>query len=462
MELRSVDSIDILDSLCSSIRIDLKGLEVVRILPRKNELVNEDWITDVARYSFDGLSKQRLSFPLLYNLVTSSFIKKSWAHFFNSFLSSYLSLSHFFDYSSSLLAIGSTIDLYSMYVLSLLSQRINRPIYDSSISHYFVDKTFRSTYLIGHDGLKKIEQHTSFLLFQLDLDNAFPLVSTRIRKALQSNTNIQVLYIGKNRSSLDDLTHLGLSTNSAIRLLRGKQVYSYSLLSQQTSFLSTFNNSFSALINIFNQSVPYSSISYSSMLSRVSDIHLCELGISNNINFVTEKIIPTFIYALDSSTFSYNYSDIPFFYISQSTHASLHQSIKRELLTIDQTIWHLPVCSSFEESSPYMNLLGLIQWTKKALDRYGFSQTHNYIIFNLLILLNGDSNELQTHILYAFFIERTPQIQSSVGCFFSFNSSSVRETTYFLKPQKQLPIYADYSLTLQRINSFKLNRINEC
>ena len=59
-ELKSTESIDITDGLGSNIIINTKGNEVLRILPRFNESLNEEWITDKARFSYDGLKKQRL------------------------------------------------------------------------------------------------------------------------------------------------------------------------------------------------------------------------------------------------------------------------------------------------------------------------------------------------------------------------------------------------------------------
>lgn len=64
-ELRTINSIDITDSLGSSIAINAKGGEVLRVLPKVHEEVNEDWISDKARHSFDGLKMQRLTEPLL-------------------------------------------------------------------------------------------------------------------------------------------------------------------------------------------------------------------------------------------------------------------------------------------------------------------------------------------------------------------------------------------------------------
>ncbi len=58
-ELRSVESIDIFDSIHSNIRIDVKGYEIIRVLPRLNEYINDEWISDKARYAFDGLLFKR-------------------------------------------------------------------------------------------------------------------------------------------------------------------------------------------------------------------------------------------------------------------------------------------------------------------------------------------------------------------------------------------------------------------
>ncbi|MBT5037043.1 MAG: NADH-quinone oxidoreductase subunit G [Rhodospirillaceae bacterium] len=59
-ELRKTESIDVLDAVGSSIRVDSRGGEVMRIVPRLNEDVNEEWISDKSRFACDGLSKRRL------------------------------------------------------------------------------------------------------------------------------------------------------------------------------------------------------------------------------------------------------------------------------------------------------------------------------------------------------------------------------------------------------------------
>jgi len=64
-ELTKTQSIDVMDALGSAIRIDARGPAVLRVLPRVNDAVNEEWISDKTRYACDGLSRQRLDRPMI-------------------------------------------------------------------------------------------------------------------------------------------------------------------------------------------------------------------------------------------------------------------------------------------------------------------------------------------------------------------------------------------------------------
>jgi len=62
-ELKKTESVDVMDALGSAIRVDARGPAVLRVLPRLNEDINEEWISDKTRYAVDGLSRQRLDRP---------------------------------------------------------------------------------------------------------------------------------------------------------------------------------------------------------------------------------------------------------------------------------------------------------------------------------------------------------------------------------------------------------------
>lgn len=75
-ELQHAESIDVLDGLCSNIRVDSRGMEVMRVLPRLNDDINEEWINDKTRFAVDGLRTQRLTTPLIRR--NDQFLPASW------------------------------------------------------------------------------------------------------------------------------------------------------------------------------------------------------------------------------------------------------------------------------------------------------------------------------------------------------------------------------------------------
>ena len=79
-ELTKTESIDVMDALGSAIRIDSRGREVLRILPRVNEAINEEWISDKTRYVVDGLKTQRLDRP--YVRIAGKLAPATWAQAF--------------------------------------------------------------------------------------------------------------------------------------------------------------------------------------------------------------------------------------------------------------------------------------------------------------------------------------------------------------------------------------------
>lgn len=76
-ELKSTYSIDVMDTLGSNTDLHTRGSDLLRILPRVNEEVNEEWISDKARHAFDGLKKQRLTVPMA-RKADGSFAELTW------------------------------------------------------------------------------------------------------------------------------------------------------------------------------------------------------------------------------------------------------------------------------------------------------------------------------------------------------------------------------------------------
>jgi NADH-quinone oxidoreductase chain G len=85
-ELKSIESIDVLDAVGTNTRIDIRGSELMRILPRSNDEVNQQWISDKTRFSYDGLKCQRLQYPMIKHCgpYGTAYLTVSWKAVFNT------------------------------------------------------------------------------------------------------------------------------------------------------------------------------------------------------------------------------------------------------------------------------------------------------------------------------------------------------------------------------------------
>ena len=81
-ELKKTETIDVMDAVGSNIRVDTYGWEVKRVLPRINEEINEEWISDKTRYACDGLKNQRLDTP--YVKINNKLKPSSWDEAFKA------------------------------------------------------------------------------------------------------------------------------------------------------------------------------------------------------------------------------------------------------------------------------------------------------------------------------------------------------------------------------------------
>ncbi|MEM1300084.1 MAG: NADH-quinone oxidoreductase subunit NuoG, partial [Pseudomonadota bacterium] len=79
-ELKKTQSIDVMDALGSNIRVDTRGREVMRVLPRNHDGINEEWLADRSRYVWDGLRRQRLDRP--YVRCNGKLTPASWSEAF--------------------------------------------------------------------------------------------------------------------------------------------------------------------------------------------------------------------------------------------------------------------------------------------------------------------------------------------------------------------------------------------
>ena len=75
-ELQKTETIDVMDGIGCNIRVDSKGNRVMRITPRENHFINEEWISDKSRFVWDGIRVQRLDAP--FKKIDGKFVATTW------------------------------------------------------------------------------------------------------------------------------------------------------------------------------------------------------------------------------------------------------------------------------------------------------------------------------------------------------------------------------------------------
>ena len=195
-ELKKTESIDVMDAIGSNIRVDTYGWEVKRILPRVNEDINEEWISDKTRYACDGLLNQRLDTP--YIKYNGKFEKASWNEVFNIIKSK-------FKNTDKDKVCGISGDLVNMETLYIFKEFFNKTLGSNNVEsrsdHTYLNPNKRQNYLFN-TSINGIEEADFILLIGSNPRYEATILNARIRKSyLQNKTKIISL------NNIDDLTY---------------------------------------------------------------------------------------------------------------------------------------------------------------------------------------------------------------------------------------------------------------
>lgn len=185
-ELRRVDSIDVLDALGSNISVSTRTGEVLRIVPRENDSINEEWLADKSRFACDGLKRQRLITPLL--RVDGELKPVDWE-------SALVAVAKNLQRSQGQIAAvaGSLADVESLVALKDLLARLDSNLLCTETNLPKQSAGNRSTYVLNTP-LADIEEADWVLLVGTNPRYEAPLLNTRLRKGYVHNeTNIAVI-----------------------------------------------------------------------------------------------------------------------------------------------------------------------------------------------------------------------------------------------------------------------------
>lgn len=216
-ELKRTETIDVLDAVGSNIRVDTRGIEVMRVLPRLNDDVNEEWISDKTRFACDGLKTQRLTTPLIRN--GDKFETATWDEALSTIAAAYSKIK---PQNGELKAIaGALVDAESLVSLKDLvnklgSENVTTDVKQSVNAHGF---DIRSNYIFNStiDGIEDADQ---ILLVGTNPRFEAAVLNTRIRK-VWLRSNLEISSVGQDFESTFDVTNLGEDAKALESALQG-------------------------------------------------------------------------------------------------------------------------------------------------------------------------------------------------------------------------------------------------
>jgi NADH-quinone oxidoreductase subunit G len=205
-ELKKTLGIDVSDAVGANIRIDSRGREVLRVLPRINDDVNEEWISDKARYQIDGLTRRRLDRPYLRR--DGKLMPATWNEAFSAIAS--------LDPGSSIAAVaGDMLDCETMFAAKALLGALGSTLLEGRQTG--MDYATGSLAAVNFNTtLAGIETADAILIVGSNVRVEAPLVNVRLRKAVKRGAKVFLIgpewettfggeFIGENLSVLGNL-----------------------------------------------------------------------------------------------------------------------------------------------------------------------------------------------------------------------------------------------------------------
>lgn len=222
-ETRKTESVDVLDAVGSNIIVSTRTGEVLRMLPRLNEDINEEWLADKGRFAYDGLKRQRLLTPFVRN-CNGQLVATEWED-------ALIAVAQKLQTSEIAGVVGSLVDAESMVALKDLLNKLGSE--DLYTEYPFpldgAGTDLRSNYLLNNK-IAHAEEADLVLLVGTNPRFEAPLFNARLRKGYLTN-ELDVAYIGPKVDLRYEYEHLGESPDILKQLASGSHPFSKKLAS---------------------------------------------------------------------------------------------------------------------------------------------------------------------------------------------------------------------------------------
>ncbi len=213
-ELKKTESIDVMDAVGSNVRIDSYGWEVKRVLPRLNNNINEEWISDKTRFACDGLLKQRLDKP--YKRENNKLVETNWDDVID------LVSSKIKETNPKFIAghVGDMSSLETINSFKTLLNSVGSNNYDFRERFFYINDKNKTNYIFN-TSINRIEESDFILLIGTNPRTEATILNARIRKTFLSK-KIPIFSIGSPGDLTYDYKVVGNNTEDIKKILEGE------------------------------------------------------------------------------------------------------------------------------------------------------------------------------------------------------------------------------------------------
>ncbi len=224
-ELKKTESIDVMDAVGSNIRVDTYNWEVKRILPRLNNDINEEWISDKTRYSCDGLLKQRIDVP--YVKKDNKLQKSTWDEVINLISNKIKSIKS--DEIGG--HIGDLVNLENALAFKKFFNVLDSQNLEFREKKFYINSSEKSNYIFN-TSIKGIEQSDLILLIGTNPRLEATMLNARIRKTFVQKS-VPIYSIGNPGDLTYEYTVIGNKTDDIRKIINNEVEFSKKLLSSK-------------------------------------------------------------------------------------------------------------------------------------------------------------------------------------------------------------------------------------
>lgn len=391
-ELNYFNSLDLLDPFHLNVRIDIRDLKILRILPIYNNVLKENWITDITRYAYDGFNNFRLLNPLYKDTNNDKFISLSW-------LETYKLISKLLISNNINFILGNFIDMETSFILkkitSLHMKKNSVTFYNSNNKGQFNNIDFRNNYFLNNLNMQSLLNYDNIILVDSNLRLSNPLLNLKVKNFCKLKNH--VFSIGSSFYSNFLIYNYGTDLKELWLLFKGQSDLNLLLRNKKNLIIineSTLldNNLLLNWIALLKNIKKYINVEIFSFNVNNSDTSLFkEINISSSISKFNDKSLlklkknnKEIFYFLNTNQKFINNKENSNYLIYQGSNYNMFKKINFNLL--------LPSVNHLEKNSHYVNFLGYYQRSKFILYPPKNSRSDwkiLYIFFNFLFKDNS-------------------------------------------------------------------------